>query len=1047
MDAGLKLLFFGSLQILHPEQGELPFKGRKAKALLVYLLLEPQKHRRDVLAGLFFADMSAQKARSNLSVVLSRLSRALGEHSSDYFLADKKTVQLNPDVHFDLDVLAFDRLFVDCEAHDHETRATCEACHGRLIRATELYKGDFLTGFHLDGAQAFEEWLQIKREQYCLKATSIFADLAQYYETAQQFAAAELYSKQHLKLEPFADVVHRRLMRVLYFQGQGTRALEHYDACREVFLLELGFEPELETTALYKQIKAKSFDLPEHLRTQSLAAEQRNPIAHLAPMKPNFVGRDTELEQLELLVQGSRLVTLLGLGGVGKTELALRLAHRQKKRLAESVVFVAVEDLVDPELMYVRIAEALGLRVKSSASGSQGALQQLSGFIGSRAILLIIDAAENLVNSSPKLSYLLKHCPRLSILVTSRESLQLEQEQRMRLQGFPVPKSTALLEVRQSYAVQLFVKQAQRHKADFVLNDSNAATLVKICRLLEGLPLGLELAAVWVEILPLEEIVHELSSNLDFLKNQQRDAPERHRSIRAVFEHAWQRLEPKEKHIMQDLAVFRGGFRRHAAQTIAKASLSDMANLSHKALLNLQVSGRYGLHALINQYSLEKLKENNSHYEQAKDRHAKYFFELLHDRFDTTLASFNQEDLALLSEEDANLYAAWQWLIERQDWHALETSLAALSRFIVLRSRQQEALIWFSDALNTIRSNALQTATNKTLERCEAKLLVYKSLMMFPLGNYPEVTKSAQTGLEHCQNLDLKAEAALAFNILGNCALFLGQREQAKVLYTQALTEFKSLNHYEGIGKALNNLAIVARRNGDYSKAKQLYEQCLKLRREKADVRNIAVTLTNLATLERYGFKRLNEAESIYLEALSLRRDVNDAAGQMSSLNSLGSLACDQNDYLKAAPYLEEGLEISERIGHLDGRVIALTGLGRVTAQTDTTKAIKLWLKTLRISQKSGSMGHQLITVSLIAKHIKESHPKYAAVWLSVVTQHPNATKVQQNRAQEALDTLSPNIMPQKDELMTLEAIVDKIFSFDFTKHTDFKESQPVPIH
>lgn len=1019
-DAKLKLHFFGSLRVMHDEQGELSFKGRKAKALLAYLLLEAKPHRRDALASLFWSDVPETKARSNLSVALSRLAKGLGESETPYFLSDRQTVQLNPELKLDLDLFEFDRLFLSCQHHDHETRSSCGDCHGRLIRAAELYKGLFLADFYVEAALAFEEWLHIKREEYSLKAVGVFADLANYYENVQHYAAAEAYSRQQLKLEPFLDSAHRRLMRVLCFQSETQRALDHYEACKEFFQLELGFEPERATSALYEQIQMGGLSAPESLDTLPLAPQLPVSLPKLIVAKPNFMGREVELAQLEELLQSSRLVTLLGLGGVGKTELALKLAQRQEKQFAGAIVFVPVEDISDPEVMWYRIAETLGLGTETT----QNALQTLINFIANKAMLLILDAAEQLVGGAASFSGLLEHCPQLTMLVTSRESLQIKHEQCLRLKGFPVPESKALIEVKQSYAVQLFVKQAQRHQTDFVLTNSNAATVVKICCLLEGLPLGLELAAVWVSVLPLEEIAHELSSNLDLLKNQQRDAPERHRSIRAVFEHAWQQLEPHEQQIMQSLAVFRGGFRRQAAQAVSGASLSDMARLSHKALLNLQPSNRYGLHALLNQYSLEKLELDNDGFIRSKSSHASYFFSLLSERFNTTLESFSSSDLDILAEEDANLFAAWQCLIKQKDWAALQANLGALSRFFIARSRQKEGLLWLEEAYKAIQ---LDLESTDLLKLCEANLLVYQALLMMPLGRYEEVSKLAQKGLEDCQKLGLVKESAVACNILGNCELFFGHRVEAEAHFTEGLKRFTSLDQYAGITNSLNNLAIVARRNGKPVKAKQLYEQCLELRREKADLRNIAVTLANLGSLERYAFKNFDVAKDIFLESLDLRREVADVAGEMSTLNMLGGLACDCNDYMKAKPYLEDALEISLRIGHLIGTMMAMNHLGRVALQTNVTEAMKLWSKALRIALELGDLRGQLRSLSWIASSKVQSQPRQAAMWLTVIRNHPSTSNVGQEQVQSVLETLPADVLACLPELQSLEELTEEI--------------------
>jgi predicted ATPase len=337
------------------------------------------------------------------------------------------------------------------------------------------------------------------------------------------------------------------------------------------------------------------------------------------PSQPTpFIGRDRELAQLQRLLETaeSRLITIVGPGGIGKTRLAVETASRNRPNFADGVRFVSLAAVTPPDQLLWAIADAL----EGSVVGSEAPLVQLITALHDQQLLLVLDNFEHLVNDGLILTQLLAGAPRLKILVTSRARLNLQGEWTLPLFGFEVPASAAEDDHLESYsAVQLFLQSAQRVQPDFALSGNGQAVL-SICHLVEGMPLAIELAAAWVRLLPCAQIVEQLSSGLDFLTSPLRDAPERHRSLRAVFDHSWTLLSPAEQSALAKLSVFRGAFDRAAATAVADAPLPVLASLADKSLLQADGMGRYALHDLLRHYAAEKLASQRdavSHQERA----------------------------------------------------------------------------------------------------------------------------------------------------------------------------------------------------------------------------------------------------------------------------------------------------------------------------------------------------------------------------------------------------------------------------------------------
>jgi DNA-binding SARP family transcriptional activator len=526
----LRVKLLGSPEIYRDGERIVGFTYQKSLALFSYLIVTRQSHSRLSLATLLWGESSDSNARAQLRTALAELR----QHLEPYLSVTRKTVAFNSEPDYWLDVDVFTS---SCQSLQAEANSMADI--ERLKKAVDLYRGDFLEGFYVRNAVDFEQWQREQQEwlhKLVEQALRTLVEDTLLRGTADSFTEGLVYVNRLLALTPWYEQAHRQKMRLLGLKGQRSEALAQYQRCVDILAEQFGAEPAAETTELFEQIKNDQLSPPSPKTTSA------TPPHNLPAPVISFIGRKLELAELAKLLRNPdhRFITLVGEGGVGKTHLAQVAARQVLADFPDGVWFVPLLNLQPsasatpemwPDMLATAIADAWGFRFY----GQESPQHQLFNRLHSKNALLVLDNFEHLLPGGEFVLNLLKSAPGITVLVTSRARLKFRAEHALRLEGLPLPPTDSDPTAADYSSVQLFWDRARRASASFTVDDDTLPQVVRLCRFVEGLPLGIELISAWVEHLTLAEIIANLEQNLDFAAATYQDVPERHHCLRVVF--------------------------------------------------------------------------------------------------------------------------------------------------------------------------------------------------------------------------------------------------------------------------------------------------------------------------------------------------------------------------------------------------------------------------------------------------------------------------------------------------------------------------------
>jgi predicted ATPase/DNA-binding NarL/FixJ family response regulator len=787
----------------------------------------------------------------------------------------------------------------------------------------------------------------------------------------------------------------------------------------------------------------------------------RSPHNLPAALTP-FVGREAERAQVvaRLREPACRLLTITGAGGAGKTRLALEAGRALaptpgvETPFAHGVALIPLALASSEDVLATTIATALGITL----SGPDSPAAQVGQFLREKALLLILDNFEQVVSGAPFVAALLQDAAGVKILATSRERLNVRGERVFELSGlaFPddrrpttddrPPRSSGLdptvggqssvVGLEGYDAIRLFVQTAQAVEPSFELTAETAPAIARICRMGEGLPLGIELAAAWARVLSPDEIAHEIGQNLDFLTSATHDLPERQQSLRAVFDYSWNLLSAAERQALRRLSVFRASFTREAASAVLSFEDGDvgsdpakpklkiqnselltlLASLVDKSLLRRVGTGstaRYEVLELLRQYAAEQL-ERAGETAAIAARYADYYGGWLAARTAELRGPGQLAALAAIDAEIEHVRAAWRWAIQHADAAALGRMAPSLFHFYDMRS-------WFREGAAAFGEASAALASREADQLVYGLVLARHGWFTFHLGQQAEARDLLEQSLAILRGLEARREMVFALNYLGAVYSYLGDYERTRGLCQESLTLAAVIGDQDGRAIGCNILGQAAYDLGAYAEAKSWHQQSLAIEQQTGNRWSMAYSLTNLGKVA-YALREYDEARRLLEQGLRTREEIGDVRGVAIGFNRLGDIAVAQGDAAAAGERYAQSLALYREIGNQWGRAASLLNLGRLAAagQSDAA-ALRLLQEAMRLAlatQAAPQVAQILAAAApLLSRH---GEAKWAAELAALGPADTAALDRAHPHAERLLAWSAPNLQP-----LALDAALD----------------------
>ena len=637
-----------------------------------------------------------------------------------------------------------------------------------------------------------------------------------------------------------------------------------------------------------------------------------HPKSRLPHPATSFVGRAEEIIEIgSLLADPScRLLTLLGPGGSGKTRLAIQVAERRANEFPHGVYFVSLNSLSMPESIVPAVAGVLELYLDGSEPK-----QQLFDYLTGKRLLLVLDSFEHLLPGAELITEALGAAPDVKILVTSRESLNLQEEWVRRVEGLPFPVGDQFEQPEDYGAIRLFVERARRVRADFSLAAEREG-VVRICQLVQGMPLGVELAAAWLKTMSCTLIADEIQQNLDFLTSPLRNVPERHRSVRAVFDHSWRLLSPQEQRVFRSLSVFRGGFARAAADRVVGASFAALTALLDKSLLQWTPPVRYDLHELLRRFAEEQL-EGAGKSASVRAAHSDYYLDLLARRDADVKGRRQRQALNEIRAEFENIRAAWRWAVEHHDYERICLAINCLVTFAEMNNRLADVFGMVELAAVTVAPGVGEVVP-PVWDQLVARREWLKHRLLIDVDS-----ALVETILERARERGDREEAAWCLWVLADHASPVDGRAGVVTIAQEALALRRALGDEFYVAHALMGLHAAYLQDSQAERSTESVRESAAIRRKLGESQGLSISLSLLGAKALYAGS-LREAESYIDEALDLQEEIGKAFGYVTLKALKAALLFWRGELEQSVQLVKAGLDFAQGQNPFGSRSLAL---------------------------------------------------------------------------------------------------------------------------
>lgn len=916
MQPSVQIKLLGLPQLSSEKASKQALRLNNPTLLLLYLANKADWVSRSELAFLFRPDDDESTALKHIRLLLHRAKKIPWASNLE---TDSKRAKFTPST----DVKAFKTALSNKDWQ----------------AATNLYENDFFADYSNADLATYSAWLELERADLLSSYQLALRKHAQNLEGQADFeAAAQMYANL-LKLDDLNEDALQDYLKAAYNAGQREQALTAYKRFYDLLQDEYSALPLQETIELVERIqanKALSQESPSAHRTKALLPKQDT----------RFVGRNKDLARLSetLLNPDCRLLTLVGLGGSGKTRVALELARLEHSQFKDGVCFVPLAALSSSDAFLTSVAQALGLNLSPQLSEQE----QLDAFLKDKELLLLLDNFEHLLSAGPALSDLLKKHAKLSCLVTSRERLKLKGEWLFDLEGLDYPRHLDDLtrqELEAFDALHLFINSAKRVAPRLVLSDSDLVLVAQIAQRVEGLPLALELAASWVKSMPIQQIVQQLNEGHDLLRSEELGLAKRHQNLNVILKQTWRSLSDEKKQTLTKFSIFQGGCSLEAAEAVTGAHFSILLSLVNESLLKRLANNRFDMHELLKQYSHAQLSKDASQAAQLKLRHSQFYYETLKHE-DYSLTNLSKEKQAEFTQDLNNYKAAWQYFVEHANHEVLQDLSRPVFSYFFASGRLQEGWLLFKESTAQVKlkdSNVLAALklsegrfahklgkskeaqqayeyglnlSHKHNSKTIASAYAYLGELHLEKGHYDQASSALEASHTHAQKQGDWRQMAYVNNLRGGAAKSQAQYELAKQAYTQSLEAFIELNDAMGQAIALNNLANVAEAQKEYETAKTQYLNCLALFEAMSFLKGIAVVKSNLS-IAYLKLNKLDQAKQYAQESLSLKESLKDHRGIVVSQINLNHIFLARKDFETAECYAVKAFKEAQKNAYI----------------------------------------------------------------------------------------------------------------------------------
>jgi len=759
--------------------------------------------------------------------------------------------------------------------------------------------------------------------------------------------------------------------------------------------------------------------------------------ANLPVLPTPLIGRQREIEELIRLLRDPqcRLLTLVGPGGIWNTRLAIETASHMQEVFADGMYLVSLASVNTMQLIVPVIADAVGFAFQGASSADPKA--QLFNYLKQKQVLLLTDNLEHLLIEPgiEALAELLANAPQVKLLATSRESLGLQGEWIFEVHGLPVPENPQTEDSTQDTSIELFLQRARRAHVEFNATSEDLSAILRICNLVDGMPLALELAAAWVRTLTCDEIAKEIERGLDFLRVSTRDLPPRHRSMRAVFDHSWKLLNEEEQEVLARLSVFRGGFAREAAEQVAEATLSVLSALMTKSLIRRSGAGCYDLHELVRQYAADQLADQPQVKKGAQERHGNYYLAYFGQADGRLRSSAQRETLAELTAEMDNVRAAWDWAVVHREFTLIEQSLRTFIMFYDTRCWYQEGYDILGRAVDVLEAAYGQLPVDKTNQVALGHLLTTRSLLTYRLGKLEEAREMQERSLKLQRSLNDLANLVETLAFLSTVMSLTGNYARATELCIEGREKSLAVGDQWFAAMCLSLHGNIAILTGQHKLAHELLQTAVAEWRLIGDLRFTAFGLNYLGQIALI-LERYDEARSAFEESVALNSSVGARGNLGAAYEGLGSVAQVQGKHELAIEMFRKAVDTFAELGlrfHV-GQGLAEMGRSYFALGNDND-ADRLWGEALRIATEiRGAPVALYALINMAGLLAKRGDMEHALEMALMISNHPASSHYTRNRAAHLHAELEAQLTPEQIEAIqarvgekTLESVVEDL--------------------